>query len=310
MKKSAIIAAAIASLMAGSAAADSTVYGIAHASLTSYDTADMWKVDSNGSRLGFKGSEDLGNGMKAIFQMEMAYDLTDGQGVTGANDGAKHKPSARNSFVGLTGDFGTAVIGRHDTPAKAAFYAAGNEHLGDSIVDLNGSFGMNETRASNAIAYISNDMNGLSFAAAIVPGETATDNGLADSTSVGVMYKSGAIKFGLGVDSFASDDTMTTVGGSYNMDDLTVGVQYSSEENAGVDSTALAIVGKFAMDKNALIASIGTSEVGATDGSVMNVAYTIGMSKKTTAYVAYSSREAGTQKGEDDLMSFGLMTKF
>jgi predicted porin len=98
--------------------------------------------------------------MAAIWQMEMSYDLTEGGGIGGA----------RNSFAGLKGDFGTVLIGRHNTPDKGAFYAAGNDHLGDSVIDLNVSMGFQEDRASSTIAYMSPSYGAVKFAVAIVPG--------------------------------------------------------------------------------------------------------------------------------------------
>jgi predicted porin len=309
MKKTALIATAVAMAISGSAmaashAAGATVYGIFHNALTSNDAADMWTVDTNASRLGVKGSEDLGNGMKAVYQVELAM-TTDGGGVFGTN--------TRNTFVGVAGDFGTVAVGRHDTPSKMAFYAAGNDHLGDSAADLNGSFGFTERRVDNAIAYISNDMNGLKFAVAVVPGETATDNGIADSTSVGVMYSAGDIKFGAGMDSLSNDDTTLDVGGSYTMGDLVVGAQFQSNEVGAADTTFVALSAKYKMGANDLIGSFGTSDIDSSDGTVMNLAVRHNMSKRTNVYAAFSSREEGTAKAvaaDDTKISLGLFHKF
>ena len=252
MKKSAIIAAAIASLVAGSATADSTVYGAAHASVVSVDNTTTgvknMQVQTNVSKIGFKGSEDLGNGMKAVWQMEMGYELTGGGQGMGA---------ARNSFVGLAGDFGTAVIGNHDTPAKSAFYAAGNDHLGDSAIDLNGTLGFEEVRAANAIAYISPKFGDVSFAVAIVPGEGpgtagAAGDGLTDGTSFGVMYAAGPIKAGLGIEDISdlgtgADNSLMNLGGSYTMDNLTVGLQYQTQTDGARDTTIYALAAAFNM---------------------------------------------------------------
>src|SRR6185295_7772753 len=61
----------------------------------------------SGSRIGFKGAEDLGNGLKAIFELE--YSLAVDQGTTAATQWGN-----RHSYVGLTGNFGTVVGGRLD----------------------------------------------------------------------------------------------------------------------------------------------------------------------------------------------------
>lgn len=64
------------------------------------------------NRLGVKGSEDLGNGLKAIYQIELGFSISDS-----LNNGAVNNEAItmRNTFVGLAGNFGTVLMGRHDT---------------------------------------------------------------------------------------------------------------------------------------------------------------------------------------------------
>ncbi len=69
------------------------------------------RVSANSSYIGFKGSEDLGNGLKAIFQYEMGLDFTSGNSALTAN---------RDSFVGLSHDKGgTVVLGNLTGPTRA-----------------------------------------------------------------------------------------------------------------------------------------------------------------------------------------------
>jgi predicted porin len=161
-----LIAVAIAAAVAAPAAmAETTLYGKIHMDIRSTDEGkygvDNWTVNSNASRLGVKGSEDLGNGMKAIFQYETTYSGTDSSEAFGG---------ARNSYIGLAGNWGQVRVGRHDTPMKVAFYGAGNEHIADSIVDIN-RIGFTERRVNNAIAYISPSFSGFTLLGAVVPGE-------------------------------------------------------------------------------------------------------------------------------------------
>lgn len=269
MNKKLLAAAVAAAVVAAPAAfAESTVYGKFHTSVDSNDyekSVDNYSVESRASRLGFKGSEDLGNGLKAIYQLELSVS-TDGGADQAVGNGWG---SQRNTFIGLSGDFGTFVVGRHDTPAKMAFYATGNELLGDSAIDLNGSpIGVfREFRANNAIAYVSPNFSGFTVAAAIVPGEqsgnataastttstvittggsikvvntsagAANDNdGLADHWSVGLMYSGNGLKAGLGYEKLTQlnnapgandvDWKMWQAGASYTMNNFQVGVQY------------------------------------------------------------------------------------
>ncbi len=65
-------------------------------------------VSSNSSNIGFRGSEDLGDGLKAIFQIESLINIDTGGGNLGG----------RNSNVGLASNWGTAFYGQWDTPYK------------------------------------------------------------------------------------------------------------------------------------------------------------------------------------------------
>jgi predicted porin len=119
-----------------------------------------------GSRLGFKGSEDLGNGLKAIFEIESGL-TNDASGVpAGSGNGSNAATgnsglftSNRHAYVGLTGNFGTVVGGRLDGVRYGIF----NKY------DAFGGGGMGNftqmtaqvDRADNAIAYISPKFSGF-----------------------------------------------------------------------------------------------------------------------------------------------------
>ena len=183
MKKTLIAAAVAAAVAAPAANAGVVIYGQLHialdyldADLSTSGVSKVWEVNSRTSRIGFKGSEDLGNGLKAIWKLENTVRITDTGSTFGSHNGARgHWGSARNAYVGLASDWGTVLVGRHDTPYKMGFYSTGIDMLGDSIIDANSMYGIVEVRADNAIAYVSPNMNGLTVAAAIVPGEGYTN---------------------------------------------------------------------------------------------------------------------------------------
>ena len=112
------IALAVFGAFSGAASAQSnvTVYGIADIALT-HSRSDISPsrvgVDSGnwyGSRLGFRGTEDLGNGVSVNFQLENGFGIDDG---TLKQSG---RLFGRHSWVGLKGDFGTVRFGRSWTP--------------------------------------------------------------------------------------------------------------------------------------------------------------------------------------------------
>ncbi|MBS7349681.1 MAG: porin [Comamonas sp.] len=109
------------------------------------------------SRLGFRGSEDLGNGLSAIFTLEMGIDPGDGTMGQGG------RAFGRQAFVGLKGDFGTITLGRiytmtfwsgiHADTLGGGIYGTGSI---DSYIP--------NARADNAIGYMY-DRNGWGLGA-------------------------------------------------------------------------------------------------------------------------------------------------
>jgi predicted porin len=141
-------------------------------------------VNDRANRLGVKGSEDLGNGLKAIYQVEFGLNIADGSSI-----------SYRNSFAGIAGDFGTVLVGRHDTPMKIS--SGKLDLFSDTMADYNGTVGFHDVRAPRAVAYISPSFSGVSFAAATIAGGATGDDGnvnddsLASGYSLALIYKNG-----------------------------------------------------------------------------------------------------------------------
>jgi predicted porin len=135
-----------------------------YAATTSSGGADnhAWRLSSNTSRIGLKGSEDLGGGLAAIWQFEQQVVL-DKANVSGWS-------SQRNTFLGMKGGFGTVLLGTHDTPYKLA--TASLDPFADTMGDYNaimGSFqGANtsDLRLGNVLAYISPTFSGFTGAIA------------------------------------------------------------------------------------------------------------------------------------------------
>ncbi len=158
------------------AANNVTVYGKARASVDITDNGgeNLNRVSSNGSRLGFKGSEDLGDGLKAVFQLETLVIIDNGVESNGLLFG-----TGRNSFVGLAGNLGTAFLGLYDTPYKEATRV---DLWGDSMGDYNTIIGdviSNSTgnefdrREPETINYFSPRYNGIQFKGQYRPDEAA-----------------------------------------------------------------------------------------------------------------------------------------
>jgi predicted porin len=165
---------------------------------------DGWGMSGNGyipgegraSRVGVKGSEDLGGGLKAIYQVEFGVNLNDTDGNLVDNADAI---TYRNTFVGLAGNFGTVLLGRHDTPMKIS--TAKLDLFADTMADYNGTVGFRDLRADNVVAYISPSFSGFQFAGAVIPAGGSTgfgannynlnSNSIAEGYSLAAIYSNG-----------------------------------------------------------------------------------------------------------------------
>lgn len=197
MKKT-LLALAALTAVAGAAHAQSnvTVYGLVDAGIEYANNANAAKNSvtrqtsggMNTSRLGFKGSEDLGGGLKAVFQLESGILLD-----TGATDGVLFK---RQANVGLEGAFGRVVAGRsYDTsydfmlPFDPMGYAPQYSWVTSGNGTAVSKYGM-PTAFDNIIKY-QGEFNGLKVGASYGFGEQAGSSADSAKYNLGLGYASG-----------------------------------------------------------------------------------------------------------------------
>ncbi len=202
-----LIALAIAAAASGAAFAQTnvTIYGIADMGFTVRDndafSKNRYGFDSgvlSTSRIGFKGVEDLGNGLKAIFTLEYGLNMDQDQTIGGGTGGL----GARQQFVGLSGNFGTIVAGRLQTTGLD-FTVAGSALGGSSMLGATnqvekGLLLNSGSRANNAIAYISPSFGGLTVALnhSRAPLTTEGFQKDANATLVSADYTNGPLSLG------------------------------------------------------------------------------------------------------------------
>lgn len=139
-------------------------------------------LESHASRIGFKGATDLTdfNNLSVIYQAEYGID---GQ----INNGDNWSP--RNTFVGLKGNLGTILAGRHDTPFKGA--QGGVDQFNDLDGDLSGIFD-GEDRLNQTVMYMTPSMGPVSAAVAYVMSNSNDSNVKnttnRDGVSAALMY--------------------------------------------------------------------------------------------------------------------------
>ena len=198
-----IIALAIAGLASSAAFAQTNVqiYGILDAGLAyAGNTQGRGSfVNQNGilagNRLGFKGTEDLGNGLKAVFTLEQGFNLNDGSQASATNGAFQ-----RQAWVGLAGGFGTVTLGRQYAPGYAAFLA--NDALAGALLSAGMTLnqaaqftiaGNSNARWNNSVKYVSPTVAGFTGEAIYRFGEASNDMASNEGYGLGLNYKGGPV---------------------------------------------------------------------------------------------------------------------
>lgn len=271
-----------------------------------------------GSRIGFKGAEDLGNGLKAIFQYEFGTSIDVSSGLT----------ATRNAYVGLTGGFGTIVGGRLDGVRYGIFNkydAFGGGNIGNFT-----QMTAQVDRADNAVAYISptfagfnavlaysthiGTSNPLGLGAQEGSGTVAGDGNDGDAVlnTVMVAYNNGPISVSAdwervsftggaaaGTASVVDDVTVMTLGASYDFGVVKLSALYDNLEADGRNGTgtlqdqdtwfvsASAPIGKFVA--KATYGVTEDDEANNSKGKKWGIGGQYNLSKRTNIYASYGS---------------------
>jgi len=350
-----LIAMAVAGLMAApmAAQANATIYGKIHVSIDVGDTGlddgpngelgSSIYFQNNSSRLGFKGSEDLGGGLKAIWQFETNIDL-------GSATGQQFRFGGRNTYVGLNGGWGTFLAGRHDSPMKTTGrkFDLFGDYVGDSRnliagvvrgVDSNGDVALNlgfDPRLDNALMYKTPVFGGGWDITALYTLEDANKN--SEVLAANINWKTGNWYSSLAYQSNGSGRN-TFDGGTEDETGIRFGVYWTpgawkltalyetlSDLNgvSGQDSDVYGLGAAYKMGKNVLKAQYyvtSNSEPGGAsdiDSALMAIGWDYNFSKRTTGYLAYAATsndaniynavDAGGHGGEMAITALGSTT--
>lgn len=333
-----LIALAVAGILAAplAAQADVEIYGQARMSVDYSNNDDVTPMDksalslsSNKSRIGFKGSEDFGNGLKGLWQIEQGVKFDTGEFAT----------TARDTFLGLGGNFGTVLAGKLSTP-----YRTSTERLDvfkDTKADYNaivGSIGsvgvgtdkdtnVGNLRASNALAYVTPSMNGFQGSLAYITNQAdggdnlprTKDQGKKDAYSISGTYDNGPLylaaayeslsKASLGGGTGTPDAKSWKIGGGWNFGQgTTIGALFENMDLGGAkkDRNAWYLSGMHKMDAFNVKAAYGSADkwsgTGLSDTGAQQFSVGAGydLSKTTEAYALY------TQVSNDKFGAYGL----
>ncbi len=299
MKKTLVALVALAATGAFAQSSSVTLFGVVDAAVSygsgsAANKTQLTNSSYNSSRLGFRGTEDLGGGMSAGFWLEAGVQNDNGAGAgtntnnqaTGGAGGAT--PVALNGGQGLTfnrrstvsllGGFGEVRLGRDYTPqfwSLTVFDPFGTNGVGTTQT-LNSSIypSVLLVRASNSVGYLTPKMGGF--------------------------YGWGQVYMGENADNAANKDDGNGAGlrVGYAAGPLDVALSYSSVKYAGVDNNSTNLGMSYAFGPAKLSAHLTREDnnVNTGTGALIGVNYTMGAGEIRAAYSQYTVNTAVERK--------------
>ncbi|NRF72367.1 porin [Aquincola sp. S2] len=332
MKKHVIVAAVLATL-AGTPLAQSevTIYGRVDLGVAQYaEAAGSLKVrelrQGSGSRLGFRGVEDLGGGLSAFFDLQHRFD-----GDTGV---AAPRYWEGQSIVGV-GDkrWGSIYLGRTDAATYGLVEVPADPFLTETVahatqiirgrvgtnrnsssINYRGTFGSVTLRAQ--IAEAEENPSTAAIIGVDAAGRFKTSAGITDKRpySVAASYAAGPVWLAAGYENPTDkDDHWAAIAGSYDFGSVKLGAFVGSGKNVlaeGMRGTLLSLTAP--IGSGALRASLGrlqnTTRHLTTDKQV-GIGYQVLLSKRTALYtdIVRQQRDGiGNAKGAGRLQQTGF----
>ncbi|MDO8905457.1 porin [Hydrogenophaga sp.] len=299
MKKTLIALAAVAATGAAFAQSSVTLFGVVDLNVRSVKQGgeSLTSMSQDGiasSRLGFRGVEDLGGGMKAGFWLEAGLNPD-----TGTPNGLQFQ---RRSTVSLMGNFGEVRLGRDYTPTfwnHTVYDPFGTNGVGSSVNTLSvlGSGATTLVRANNSIGYFLPNFGGFSGQFMYALKEAKTANTPNEYTGIRLTYAAGPLSVALATATEGSSvetDSFkrTNVGASYDfgvakpMAQYTIG-KFGAREVKHLMVGVVAPVGPGNI-KASYTRSDYNPAAGNGDANQIAVGYDYNLSKRTAVYGTYS----------------------
>lgn len=334
--KTSLLAVALAGAFASSAHAQSnvTIYGALDVGLIKRtgSSTTIGKRDAN--TLGFRGVEDLGSGLKALFHLEIRYEPD-----TGTLESGVRPLFQGQSRVGLQGGFGTLRIGRgttsymesvtafepfHGAPSPAGFYT--DVAVAGYTVQPLEVAGSSFNRISNAVFYNSPEYAGVQLNAtiatkeanggaqvigrgtALLPQYRANSEASANPFSISATYKSGTMAAMLGVERNGVESDLWSVAASVKpVKTLRLMAIYSHQDRGHTmvmnESTKAWVLGaNYTIANGTLLLGYGRKmPEGVTRTQQLSIGYEYPLSKRTYVYADASRKENAITVNHIDL---------
>ena len=273
--------------LAGMASAQVAVYGKADVGYVanSVTGASIVSGGYEGSRIGFKGTTDLGGGLTGAFKIEGGLSSADGT-FTGFG---------REANLGVSGSFGTLSAGLQWSPYDNAIGAMdAMEYNGFSPVSVFSGFDVGNTGNGNvksSIQWASPVLKGFQAIALVAPNAGELTN--KHYTGFGVNFAQGPVSLSLATQAYEVSSVSTVrsvaLGGNLNLDVVTVFLGgTTTSNNTGIDSTGMTYGVKVPVGANYV--SIGFSTAAAaTKSTGWGAQYIYNWNKSAVVYTGYKS---------------------
>jgi predicted porin len=174
---------------------DESIQYVNHANTANNHLFAMYAGNLQGSRWGMKGTEDLGGGLKAIFQLESGFDPNTGK----SNQGGRL--FGRQAYVGLTQDaYGTLTLGRQYDPVVDMVQPLTADNFFGSTFTTPGDVDNNDnsSRTNNAIKYVSPVWGGFQVEGMYALGGVAGSTGAGQTWSGAATWSGGPFSVAAG----------------------------------------------------------------------------------------------------------------
>lgn len=295
---------AVLSGVSFSALADVDVYGKANVSVQSSDDGEgsFTEIKSNASRIGFKGSETLSEGLEAVYKFEFQVNVS---------DDSKDTLTSRNQYVGLKGGFGQVVLGRNDTALKQS--QGKLDLFNDLEGDIKNLF-KGENRLSDTVTYSSNDLSGFKILTTYV---AEKDSEGESGYSLALTYGDSGLKKSKVYASIAADSEVNgydvlraTVQGK--VADIKLGAMYQTQEkvDGSGDADGYLVNAAYTLDSNTFKVQYQVMDF---DGADKKTAISAGvdhkLSKNTKLFAFYSNFDMDSNV-DQDYLGLGIEYKF
>ncbi|MDA8856120.1 porin, partial [Porticoccaceae bacterium] len=303
MNKVILLTAAMASLAiapftAANGPIDGKLYGKINVAVVNSDSGstDNWKLNSNASRIGLKGSSQISEGLSVFYKTEFEVDVDDGK----TSDGTFKQ---RNIYAGIKGQYGSLLAGKNDTPTKLAQKKI--DLFNDSVGDIKKTFA-GENRMSNIIAYTTPKYGNFSASYAVMPSE-ADNGGLADSKSFSVNYKKEGLYVAVAADSNVEEADILRIVSQYKIDAWKLGLMY--QENDTTNESGYFTSAAYKCDNITYKAQYGNNEndTEGSDKTTLSLGADFKLAKNTKSFVFFTDNESSSST---KTFGLGLEHKF